>query len=37
MGSAPSEELVRELQKDAYLALLRAIDANPHHDRLASS
>lgn len=30
MGSAPSDEMIRDLEKEAYAALLRAIYANPH-------
>ena len=30
MGSVPSEDVVRALEREAYAALLRAIYANPH-------
>lgn len=30
MGSIPSESLIKELQRDAYTALVRALYANPH-------
>lgn len=38
MGSVPSDETIRELEKEAYGALLRALYANPHasSDLLAS-
>jgi hypothetical protein len=34
MGSAPSEELIKELESEAYLAILRAVEVNPHVDSL---
>lgn len=35
MGSTPSEELIKELESEAYLAILRAVEVNPHVDSLA--
>lgn len=34
MGSTPSEELIKELESEAYLAILRAVEVNPHVDSL---
>ena len=33
MGSAPSDEVIRGLEQEAYAALLRAIYAHPHGAR----